>query len=96
MLLLIQKKGVWLKMFDIAIQFMIQLISLIPGVFGIYILFDLIGSLLFNKRQFMKDILIGFALMFTVYSCVQFWFWFIDLEKGKQVKLKDYIFGGKK
>ena len=44
----------------------------------------------------MKDILIGFALMFTVYSCVQFWFWFIDLEKGKQVKLKDYIFGGKK
>lgn len=37
-------------MFDIAIQFMIQLISLIPGVFGIYILFDLIGSLLFNKR----------------------------------------------
>ena len=44
----------------------------------------------------MKDILIGFALMFTVYSCVQFWFWFIDLEKGKQIRLKDYIFGGKK
>lgn len=37
-------------MFDIATQFMIQLINLIPGVFGIYILFDLIGGLLFGKR----------------------------------------------
>ena len=36
-------------MFDIAIYFMVQLVSLIPAVFGIYILFDLIGSLLFNK-----------------------------------------------
>ena len=44
----------------------------------------------------MKDILIGFGLMFTMFSCVQFWFWFRDLEKSKQVRLKDYIFGGKK
>lgn len=36
-------------MFDIAIQFMVQMVSLIPGVFSIYILFDLMGSLLFNK-----------------------------------------------
>lgn len=37
-------------MFDISIQFMVQLVDLIPGVIGIYILFDLIGSLLFGKR----------------------------------------------
>ena len=41
----------------------------------------------------MKDIFIGFCLMFTCYSCVQFWFWFRDLEKSSQVVLKDYIFG---
>lgn len=37
-------------MFEVAIQFMVQMVELIPGVFGIYILFDLLGSLLFNKR----------------------------------------------
>ena len=37
-------------MFDIATQFMIQLIDLIPGVIGIYLVFDLMGSLLFGKR----------------------------------------------
>ena len=31
------------------IQFMVQMVGLIPGVFAIYILFDLMGSLLFNK-----------------------------------------------
>lgn len=36
-------------MFDIAIQFMVQLVNLIPPVFAIFILFDLLGSLLFNK-----------------------------------------------
>lgn len=36
-------------MFDIAIQFMVQLVYLIPPVFAIFILFDLLGSLLFNK-----------------------------------------------
>ena len=37
-------------MFEIASQFMVQLVNLIPAVFGIYVLFDLIGSLLFGKR----------------------------------------------
>lgn len=37
-------------MFDVAIQFMLQMITLIPGVFAIYIIFDFIGSLLFGKR----------------------------------------------
>lgn len=36
-------------MIDIALQFMVQLVALIPAVIGIYILFDLIGSLLFGK-----------------------------------------------
>lgn len=44
----------------------------------------------------MKDIIIGFLLMFTTFSCIQFWLWFIDLEKSNQVNLKDFIFGGKK
>lgn len=37
-------------MFDVAIQFMEQLITLIPGIIAIYLLFDLLGSLLFGKR----------------------------------------------
>lgn len=37
-------------MFDIATQFMVQLVDLIPAVIGIYLIFDLTGSLLFGKR----------------------------------------------
>lgn len=37
-------------MFDLAINFMLELVDLIVPVFGIYVLFDLIGSLLFNKQ----------------------------------------------
>lgn len=37
-------------MFDVSIQFMVQLVGLLPAVFAIYILFDLLGSLLFGKR----------------------------------------------
>lgn len=37
-------------MFEIASQFMVQLVSLMAPVFGVYVLFDLIGSLLFGKR----------------------------------------------
>ena len=36
-------------MFDCAVQFMVQLVDFIVPVFGIYVLFDLIGSLLFNR-----------------------------------------------
>lgn len=39
----------------------------------------------------MKDIITGIILMFTTYSTIQFWIWFIDLEKTKQIKLKEYI-----
>lgn len=37
-------------MFEIATNMMVQLVELIPGVFGIYILFDLMGSLLFGNK----------------------------------------------
>lgn len=37
-------------MFDIALTFMSQLIDLMPGMIGIYILFDFIGTLLFGRR----------------------------------------------
>lgn len=37
-------------MFEIASQFMIQLIDFIPGFIGLYLTFDFIGSLLFGRR----------------------------------------------
>lgn len=37
-------------MFDIALQFMSQLIDLIIPMIAIYILFDFIGTLLFGRR----------------------------------------------
>lgn len=37
-------------MFDITIQFMLQLVDLIIPMIAIYILFDFMGSLLFGKR----------------------------------------------
>lgn len=37
-------------MFDIAETMLLQLVELIVPVFGIYVLFDLIGSLLFGSK----------------------------------------------
>lgn len=37
-------------MFEVATTFLEQLITLIPGFIGLYVLFDLIGALLFGKR----------------------------------------------
>lgn len=37
-------------MLECAIQLMLQLVEMIPGVICIYIIFDFMGSLLFNKR----------------------------------------------
>lgn len=37
-------------MFDVAVQFMVQLVGFMPAFFGLYVLFDFIGSLLFVKR----------------------------------------------
>lgn len=37
-------------MFEIASQLLTQLIDLIPGLFAIYVVFDLLGSLIFSKR----------------------------------------------
>lgn len=37
-------------MFDIATNFMVQLVDLIPGIIGLYLVFDFMGSLLFGKR----------------------------------------------
>lgn len=37
-------------MFEVALQFMQQLITLIPGILGIYLIFDFVGSLLFGKK----------------------------------------------
>lgn len=37
-------------MFDIATSFMVELVDLMPGFFAIFLLFDLLGSLLFGKR----------------------------------------------
>ena len=37
-------------MFEITTKMLEQLISLLPGLIALYILFDLIGTLLFSKR----------------------------------------------
>ena len=37
-------------MFDVALQFMSQLVDLIIPMIALYILFDFIGSLLFGRR----------------------------------------------
>lgn len=37
-------------MFEIATLLLKQLIELIPGFIGLYLIFDLLGGLLFNKR----------------------------------------------
>lgn len=37
-------------MFEVATTFLGQLISLIPGLIALFVLFDLIGSLLFERR----------------------------------------------
>lgn len=37
-------------MFDIAIQFLSQLIDLIPYLIALYLVFDFIGMLLFGKK----------------------------------------------
>ncbi len=40
----------------------------------------------------MAEIIKGIILMFIIYSIIQFWVWFIELEETKQIKVKDYIF----
>lgn len=37
-------------MFEVATTYMIQLVELLPGVIAIWLLFDLIGGLIFGKR----------------------------------------------
>ena len=37
-------------MFDITLTLLNQLVQLLPGLIALYILFDLIGALLFGKR----------------------------------------------
>lgn len=37
-------------MFEVATTFMSQLVTLIPGLMALYILFDFIGMLIFGKR----------------------------------------------
>lgn len=37
-------------MFECAEQMLVQLIQLMPSILGVYILFDLIGGLIFGKR----------------------------------------------
>lgn len=37
-------------MFEVATEFMVLLVSFIPGIFALYVLFDLMGALLFGKR----------------------------------------------
>ncbi len=37
-------------MFDVSLQFLSQLIDLMPAIIALYVLFDFTGSLLFGQR----------------------------------------------
>lgn len=37
-------------MFEVTLTFISQLIELLPGLIGLYILFDFIGTILFGRR----------------------------------------------
>lgn len=37
-------------MFDVAVDFIVQMVQLIPVVFAMYIIFDFMGSLLFGRK----------------------------------------------
>lgn len=37
-------------MFEVAEQFMVQFVSLFPAIFGLWLLFDLLGGMLFGKK----------------------------------------------
>lgn len=37
-------------MFDVAVTLMVQMVELIPGIFGLYIVFDFLGSLIFGRK----------------------------------------------
>lgn len=37
-------------MFDVAVDFIVQMVELIPVVFAMYIIFDFMGSLLFGRK----------------------------------------------
>lgn len=39
-----------INIFDVVEQMLVQLVNLMPSIIGIYLLFDFIGGLLFNKR----------------------------------------------
>ena len=36
-------------MFDLACQFMVQLVELLPAYLGLYLIFDFLGSFFFGK-----------------------------------------------
>lgn len=38
------------NMFDVATQYMVQLVKLLPGVIALWLLFDLMGGLIFGKK----------------------------------------------
>lgn len=37
-------------MFEVAEQFMVQFVGLFPAIFGLWLIFDFTGSLLFGKK----------------------------------------------
>lgn len=39
-----------ISIFEVTEQMLVQLVNLMPAIFGIYLLFDLLGSLLFGKK----------------------------------------------
>ena len=75
-------------MFDVAMAFLGQLVDLIPPIFGMYLLFDFLGGLLFGKNQEVNMfILISIILLFFVIVSI-----FLSYLVFKLKKENDYLF----
>lgn len=49
-------------MFEVALTFLEQLCGLIIPMIALYVLFDFVGMLLFDKRQNMKKFILGYVI----------------------------------
>lgn len=81
-------------MFDVAMTFLGQLVDLIPPFFGIYLLFDFLGSLLFGKNQEVNMIiLISIILLFFVIVSVCLSYLVIKLKKENDYLFESILWG---
>lgn len=57
-------------MLECSTQMLVQLIGIMPQVIGVYLLFDLIGSLFLERGSYMKKMLYGGILALLFNYCI--------------------------